>query len=647
MSARGEVQWEAEPQPQPQPQPQPEFQRFGLRCLLTVCLGLVWCSVAASAELDVVQPEMATGLQRNTEVVNQRWAVAAAHPLATQAGFEILQAGGSAVDAAVAVQMVLGLVEPQSSGLGGGAFLLHSQGTRVQAFDGRERAPAAASEDLLLNALGQPMPFYQAVVGGRAVGTPGVLQMLAMAHQQHGRLPWARLFEPAIRLATDGFAISPRLHAQLAADAYLRLDPTALAYFYQANGQPHPVGHLLRNPELAALLQRIAREGVSAFYQGEVAQAMVRKVQQHPSNPGRLSLDDLAQYQALEREPVCFAHEVPGAAAVASAHRVRVGADAGAGAGARPPARRLRICGVPPPSSGALAIGQILGVLQHLRTPPALQAGMPRAAWLHVYSEASRLAFADRAQYVADPAFVRAPGGDWQHLLAPTYLRERAGMVGPMRMPQAAPGTPVRGEHSQYAPSRAQPEFGTSHLSIVDAFGNAVAMTTTIESAFGSRQMVQGFLLNNELTDFSFAPRDAQGRPVANRVEPLKRPRSSMSPLLVFDQDTGQLLMSLGSAGGEMIIHYTAKALIGLWQWGLTPQQALDLPNFGQLGGATLLEGQRFGAATLTDLRARGGAVQERDLTSGTQALVRLRRNGQDVWVGASDPRREGRVLGR
>ena len=635
MSARGEVQWEAEPQPQP------EFQRFGLRCLLTVCLGLVWCSVAASAELDVVQPEMATGLQRNTEVVNQRWAVAAAHPLATQAGFEMLQAGGSAVDAAVAVQMVLGLVEPQSSGLGGGAFLLHSQGTRVQVFDGRERAPAAATEDLLLNDQGLPLPFYQAVVGGRAVGTPGVLDMLALAHQQHGRLPWARVFEPAIRLATQGFAISQRLHAQLKADAYLRLDPTALAYFYQANGQPHPIGHMLRNPELAALLQRIASEGVSAFYQGEVAQAMVRKVQQHPSNPGRLSLNDLAQYQALEREPVCFAHEVPDAAAAASARRLR------APAAARPPAQRLRICGVPPPSSGALAIGQILGVLQHLSTPPALQAAVPSAAWLHGYSEASRLAFADRAQYVADPAFVRAPGGDWQHLLAPTYLRERAGMVGPMRMPQAAPGTPVRGEHSQFAPSRAQPEFGTSHLSIVDALGNAVAMTTTIESAFGARQMVQGFLLNNELTDFSFVPRDAQGRPVANRVEPLKRPRSSMSPLLVFDQDTGQLLMSLGSAGGEMIIHYTAKALIGLWYWGLTPQQALDLPNFGQLGGATLLEDQRFGAATLTDLRARGGAVQERDLTSGTQALVRLRRHGQDVWVGASDPRREGRVLGQ
>ena len=618
-----------------------QFQPSPLWRMLAVWWLLGCWSVAAAVEQDLVQPEIATGFQPTTEVVSHRWAVAAAHPLATQAGFDILQAGGSAVDAAVAVQMVLGLVEPQSSGLGGGAFLLHSQGERVQAFDGRERAPAAASEDMLLNAQGQPLPFYQAVVGGRSVGTPGVLRMLAMAHQQHGRLPWARLFEPAIRLATEGFAISPRLHAQLQADAYLRLDPTALAYFYQANGQPHPVGHLLRNPALADLLQRIASEGVSAFYQGDVAQAMVRKVQQHASNPGRLSLQDLSQYEALEREPLCFPHVVPGALPMATARRT------GAGAAARPPARRLRICGFPPPSSGTLAIGQILGLLQHTAPGEAWHLGLPSASWLHVYGEASRLAFADRAQYVADPAFVRAPGGDWQHLLEPTYLRERARMIGPMRMPKAPHGTPVKGEHSHYAPSLAQAEFGTSHLSIVDALGNAVAMTTTIESAFGARQMVQGFLLNNELTDFSFAPRDTQGRPIANRVEPFKRPRSSMSPLLVFDQDSGQLLMSLGSAGGEMIIHYTAKALIGVLHGDLSPQQAVDLPNVGHLGDATLLETRRFDVATLTHLRARGGAVRERDLTSGTQALVRLHRQGRQVWVGASDPRREGRVQGQ
>lgn len=585
-------------------------------CLL--CIGAASTALAQAPE----QPEIATGLQHKTEVVRAHWAVAAAHPLATQAGYDILQAGGSAVDAAVAVQMVLGLVEPQSSGLGGGALLLHSQGTQVEAFDGRETAPATASEDLFLNAQGQPLPFYQAVVGGRAVGTPGVLRMLALAHARHGQLPWARLFEPAIRLAQQGFAISPRLHAQLKADAYLRLDPVARVYFYQANGAPYPVGHVLRNPALATLLQRIATEGPQAFYTGEVAQAMVRKVQQHPSNPGRLSLPDLAQYQALEREPVCFAHTVM--------------------------QRRYRICGFPPPSSGTLAIGQILGLLQHTaEADTPLRDGLPTPQWLHAYSEASRLAYADRAQYVADPAFVTAPGGDWQHLLKPTYLRERAGLIGPTRMPQVTHGNPVRDEHSQYAPSPAQPEYGTSHLSIVDGQGRAVAMTTTIETAFGARQMVHGFLLNNELTDFSFVPRDAQGRPVANRVEPGKRPRSSMSPLLVFDQDTGALVMSVGSPGGEMIIHFTAKVLLGVLHWGLSPQQAVDLPNFGNLGGPMMLEAQRFSAASFDALRARGGEVIARDLTSGTQVFVRLVRDGRAVWVGASDPRREGEVMGQ
>ncbi len=569
-----------------------------------------------------LQPEMATGWRAQNEVVSPHWAVVAAHPLATQAGYDILQAGGSAVDAAVAVQMVLGLVEPQSSGLGGGALLLHSQGSQVQAFDGRETAPAAARENLLLNAQGQPLPFYQAVVGGRAVGTPGVLRMLALAHQQHGQLPWASLFEPAIRLATQGFALSPRLYAQLKADPYLRLDPTARAYFYQADGQPHSVGHRLRNPPLAQLLTRIAQEGVSAFYSGEVAQAMVDKVQHHPSNPGHLSLDDLAHYQPVLREPLCFVQGVA--------------------------QRRYRMCGFPPPSSGTVAIGQLLGLLQHTAWGhEPLRDGLPTPEGLHAYSEASRLVYADRAQYVGDPAFVSAPGGDWQWLLNPDYLRERSRLIGPTRRPQVTHGTPVRAELSQFAPSLPQPEYGTSHLSIVDGQGHAVAMTTTIESAFGARQMVHGFLLNNELTDFSFVPRNAQGQAVANRVEPGKRPRSSMSPLLVFDPDSGELLMSLGSPGGEMIIHFTTKVLLGLLQWGLTPQQALDLPNFGNVGGAMVLETQRFSAASLGALRARGGEVQTRDLTSGAGVLVRQVRDGRLVWVGASDPRREGLVMGQ
>ena len=590
-----------------------------------------WTSPSAVSGAPL-QPEIATGFTRKADVVTQKFAVAAANPLATQAGFEMLKAGGSAVDAAIAVQMVLGLVEPQSSGLGGGAFLLHSTAgdgattnAKVQAFDGRETAPAAATEDMLLNADGQPLAFHAAVVGGRSVGTPGMLRMLAQAHVQHGKLPWAKLFEPAIALANQGFAISPRLHTQLKADAYLRLDASARAYFYQANGEPHAIGHVLRNPELAAVLQRIAVEGVQAFYSGEVAEAVVRKVQQHPSNPGRLALSDLANYQAKERTPVCFDH--------AAASRV------------------YRVCGFPPPSSGAIAIGQILGMLQHtpasLMSPPTEAVdGTPDPRWLHLYTEASRLAFADRALYVADPDFAPAPSGEWQSLLAPAYLRERAKLIRPTAMPQALPGVPVRAQRSSFAPMVEQPEYGTSHISIVDGYGNALAMTTTIEDAFGSRQMVKGFLLNNELTDFSFAPRDAQGRLVANRVQPNKRPRSSMSPTLVFDKATGQLVMSVGSPGGAMIIHFTAKTLVGVLNWGLSPQQAIALPNFGSVGGPLVLEGGRFAPATLAALRERGHEVRELALTSGLQAVVKQNRNEKFVWVSGADPRREGEVMG-
>ncbi len=577
-----------------------------------------------------LQPEIATGFQPKPEVVTHRLAVATANPLATRAGVDVLKAGGSAVDAAIAVQMVLGLVEPQSSGLGGGAFLLHSAPgadgrPKVQAFDGRETAPAAATEDMLLNAEGKPLAFHEAVVGGRSVGTPGVLRMLAQAHAQHGKLPWSRLFEPAIQLATQGFPVSARLHAQLKVDAHLRSDPTARAYFYQTNGEPHPVGHVLRNPELAVVLQRIAREGVDAFYSGDIAEAMVRKVQQHPSNPGVLALSDLANYQAKERSPLCFDHAAM--------------------------ARVYRICGFPPPSSGAIAIGQLMGLLQH--TPASLLAGSTTGTdgvldprWLHLYAEAARLAFADRALYVADPDFVSGPGGNWQSLLAPAYLRERAKLIRPTAQPLVAPGVPVHAERSSWAPMAVQTEYGTSHISIVDAQGNALAMTTTIEDAFGSRQMVRGFLLNNELTDFSFLPRDAQGRRIANRVQPNKRPRSSMSPTLVFDKTTGQLVMSVGSPGGAMIIHFTAKVLYGVLDWGMGPQQALALPNFGTVGGPLVLEAGRFAPTTLLVLRERGHEVREQALTSGIQAVVRRHVNGNPVWVSGADPRREGEVMG-
>ncbi len=566
------------------------------------------------------QPEAASGTIDKPGWTTRRTAVAAANPLATDAGHQVLRAGGSAVDAAIAVQMVLTLVEPQSSGIGGGAFLLHWDGRRVQAYDGRETAPAAADERLFLAADGRPMPFVEAVVGGRAVGVPGAVRMLELAHREHGRLPWATLFQPAIRLAEDGFPIGSRLHTLLKAEQHLRKDPVAAAYFYRADGEPHAVGTRLRNPQLAAVLRRIAADGSHALHEGDIAQAIVEKVRSHPTNPGRLTLADLAGYQPRKREALCTDW--------------------------RAQERDWRVCGFPPPSSGGIAVGQILGMLAHTpATTLPLQDGLPSADWLHLYTEAARLAFADRAQYLGDPDFVQPPAGRWASLLDPAYLAQRASLIGPQSMKVAQPGQPgaLRTSH---APMPDQPESGTSHISIVDADGNALALTTTIEDQFGARQMVRGFLLNNELTDFSFAPADAQGRPVANRVEPGKRPRSSMAPTLVFEQPSGRLAMSAGSPGGAWIIHYTAKTLVGVLQWGLTPQQAVGLPNFGSLNGPTLLEDKRFPASTLEALRARGAEVREQPLTSGLQAISRGQVNGEPVWLGGADPRREGVVLG-
>jgi gamma-glutamyltranspeptidase/glutathione hydrolase len=567
------------------------------------------------------QPEAASGNNTKPGWAFTRQAVAAANPLATDAGHQVLRAGGSALDAAIAVQMVLGLVEPQSSGIGGGAFLLHFDGQKVTAHDGRETAPAGARGDMFLDQ-GKPLPFADAVQSGHSVGVPGVVRMLEAAHRQHGRLPWAQLLAPAITLAEQGFRVSPRLHSLLQADALLKRDPLALRFFYQADGQAWPVGHVLRNPEYGHVLRRIAAEGSRALHEGPVAQAMVARTAQAP-RPGTLSLQDLSNYQPRMREALCFDHTAA--------------------------ARAYRICGFPPPSSGQIAIGQILGMLGHTQAQgPELAGGLPTPDWLHRYTEASRLAFADRAQFVADPEFVSAPAGDWQNLLAPGYLRARSQLIGAQAM-KAAPAGQPGGQTTSFAPMPAQTEYGTSHISVVDAQGRAVAMTTTIEAAFGSRRMVTtdptrpgGFLLNNELTDFSLTPADVQGRPIANRVEPGKRPRSSMSPTLVFDKTSGQLLMSGGSPGGAAIIHYTAKLLTGTLHWGQNAQQAIDLPNFGTLGGPTFLEAQRFDRSTVDALKARGHEVREMELTSGLQAIERTPRG----WFGGADPLREGVVLG-
>ena len=571
------------------------------------------------------QPNDQVSHQAKPGWATQGFSVAAANPLATDAGYQVLKAGGSAVDAAIAVQMLLTLVEPQSSGIGGGAFLLHHDGQKVEAYDGREVAPLAATDKLFLDAQGKPLPFMEGVLSGLSVGVPGTLSLLETAHKEHGKLPWATLMQPAIQLADQGFKISPRLHQALLAENDLINDTVAASYFYDAQRKPHPVGYVLKNPELAAVLRTIAAQGSQALKQGAVAQALVQKVRQHPTRPGSMTLQDLAQYKVKKREPLCFDHLV------------------------QTTGKTFQICGFPPPSSGALAIGQILGILNN--TPAGnmpLQQGLPGSEWLHFYTEAARLAFADRAQFVGDPDFVKAPGGNWKTMLHPTYLQQRSRLIGEQSMKMAQAGNPAEFQ-SAYAPMPHQEEYGTSHISVIDRYGNAVAMTTTIEAVFGSRLMVNtgqgrqgGFLLNNELTDFSFAPTDAKGVPIANRVEGGKRPRSSMSPTLVFEKDSGQLKMTGGSPGGAVIIHYTGKLLIGTLQWGLNTQQAINLPNFGSLNGPTVLEEKRFPENTLKALQARGHEVREMPLPSGLQAIEVTPKG----FFGGADPRREGVVMG-
>ena len=608
--------------------PMPTPRLFALSALATATL-LAGCASSSHFRYTPppaapITPEGGSGWTDKPGWATEKFAVAAANPLATDAGYQVLKAGGNAIDAAVAVQMVLSLVEPQSSGIGGGAFLLHSSGRELVAWDGRETAPAAATEKLFIGADGKPMPFYDGVVGGRSVGVPGTVRMLEQAHRAHGRLPWAQLIQPAIQLAEQGFQVSPRLATMLANEKHLIKDPVAAKYFYDAAGKPWPVGHVLKNPELAEVLRGIAARGSAALLQGPVAQAIVDKVTRH-ANPGKLTLADLANYQPKRRAPLC--HDLAAAG------------------------KTVEVCGFPPPSSGAIAIGQILGILA--QTPGAAMkpdaAGLPTADWLHYYTEAARLAFADRAQYVADPDFVQPPGGSWMSLLDPAYLKSRAALIGAQSLKVAQPGQPGAVKTS-FAPMPEQPEYGTSHISIVDAHGNALAMTTTIEDAFGARQMVKGFLLNNELTDFSFAPTGADGQPIANRVQPGKRPRSSMAPTLVFEKNAdgsrGPLLMSGGSPGGALIIHYTAKTLHGVLNWGLTPQQAINLPNFGSTNGPSLLEEKKFPPATVEALRTRGAEVREMNMTSGLQAITRANVHGKPMWLGGADPRREGVVLG-
>ena len=567
-------------------------------------------------------PELGSGYRTDLTTQHaERHMAAAANPLAAEAGREMLRMGGSAIDAAIAMQAVLTLVEPQSSGIGGGAFIMVWDGKNVHAYDGRETAPAGATERLFLRGDGTPMAFPEAQIGGRSVGTPGVLRALEMAHKKTGRLHWATLFEPAIRLAEQGFAISPRLHSLIAADRNIPQSPDMAAYFLNADGTPKATGTVLKNPALANVFKRIAKEGPDALYQGPIADEIARKVQGH-RNAGSLSQADLKGYTAKERPPLCTDY------------------------------KQWKVCGMPPPSSGGIAVAQILGTLQALKAqdiaamPPvksASPAGLePTPEAVHLLAEAGRLAFADRGLYVADADFVPVPVAG---LVAPEYLAKRAALIGERSMGIAKPGVPA-GIQVAYAPDRSPLRISTSQVVAVDDQGGAVSMTTTVEAAFGSHLMVQGFLLNNQMTDFSFIPEE-NGQPVANRVEPGKRPRSAMAPTLVFDRNSGELLATVGSPGGSQIIEYVSKSLVAMLDWKLDPQAAISLPNFGSRNGATELEAGLFSPALKQALKDRGHALSEIDMTSGIQAIVRMRdAQGKVSLSGGADPRREGKAVG-
>jgi gamma-glutamyltranspeptidase/glutathione hydrolase len=552
-----------------------------------------------------VAPEAASGFTEKKAVHAKKFMIATANPHATRAGHEILAAGGSAVDAAIAAGIMLNLTEPQSSGIGGGAFILSFDAAKssLAAYDGREKTPAAATGDRFIGANGKPVGLRDAINSGKSVGVPGLLRVMELAHKQHGKLPWARLFEPTIRLAEAGFPVSPRLNTQIAAEASLKNDANARAYFFNADGTPLAVGANLKNPAFAAVLRRVAKEGPDAFYKGDIARDIAAAVTGH-AKPGDMTEADLANYQAKQRDVLCGTY------------------------------RAHKVCGMPPPSSGGMAVLAMLGVLERF---PLSQVRPNSTEAVHLFSEAGRLAYADRDYYVGDPDFVNVPA---RALTSPDYLKARSALIKPeVSMKRAQYGVP-EGVKVAWTADEESEIPATSHISVVDKDGNAVSMTTTIEAQFGSRIMVRGFLLNNQITDFSLTPEE-NGVPVANRIEGGKRPRSTMSPTLVFDP-SGKLKMTAGSPGGSAIINYVAKTLIGVLDWNLDIQQAISLPNMGSRNRATEVEKGTELEKVIGPLKALGHDVQAIDFTSGLQGIV-VTSTG---LVGGADPRREGFVMG-
>ncbi len=564
----------------------------------------------ARANFENIAPESATGRSEKQAVRAVSYLNAAANPLAAAAGAEIMAAGGSAVDAAIATALVLNLVEPQSAGIGGGGFMLVWDNARktLRAFDGRETAPAGVDRRLFFDAAGRRKGFMEAVVGGASVGVPGMLRMFELVHADYGRLPWAALFQPAIRLAETGFAVSPRLHALLERDQQLRSNPPARALFYTESGAPKPVGSLLANVPFAAVLRRIAAEGADAFYRGQIAADIVAAVRD-AANPGAMTLEDLASYRARERDPVCA------------------------------PYRVYRVCTMPPPSS-AVNMLQALGILAHFDLGQ-LHPLSPDA--VHLIAQASRLGYADRDYYVGDPDHIRLP---LEGMIDRGYLAGRAKLLDPGRgsIIPAAPGEPPskHGALPAYGRDSAIELPSTTHVSTVDAARNAVAMTVTIENVFGSKQMVHGFLLNNQLTDFS-AEAEENGRAVANRIEPNKRPRSSMAPTVVFNAD-GSLRLVVGSPGGSRILGYVAQTVIGVLDWQLDIQQAISLPHYLDRNTGLELEEGTAAAGLADTMRARGHKASVIELNSGLQG-IEIHRDGS--LIGGADPRREGVAVGR
>jgi len=552
-------------------------------------------------------PEPASKTIERKASFSTRDMVAAAHPLATQAGVAILAKGGSATDAAVAVQMVLNLVEPQSSGIGGGSFMLHYDAKRNQAvaYDGREIAPAGATPGMFLGDDGKPIRYVDAVRSGRSFGVPGTLRALEAAHAAYGKLAWAALFEPAIRLAENGYALSARTVQQAGNSTVLRDTPETRVIFFNADGTPKAVGTVVRNAALAATFRRIALGGADAVYTGEIARDVVSAARGH-ARPGVVTEADMAGYRVRISDPLCGSY------------------------------RSYRVCSMPMPSSGGVAILQILGLLEGYDVPRMKPDSVEAA---HLFAEAGRLAFADREKYAADDRFADVPVAA---MISPAYIRQRAALIRTDRsMGRAEPGNPIAAKLIS-AGDATDSLTGTSHFSIVDANGNAVSMTTSVDASFGSQIFVRGFFLNNHMTDFSLSPTDALGLPVANALFPGKRPRSTMAPVIIFDKD-GNLKMIIGSALGSTIVNSVAKSIIGVLDWGLDMQAAISLPNGGSRNGPTDIERNTPAEKLLPALKALGHETRIGDIPSGLHGVLRTSAG----WQGGVDPRREGTAQGR